>query len=368
MNRTMIKIAALTLTAACASQASAYTVWTCNGEKAKWDSNTVNMRYSAVSFPSGGLRNSLNAAMNRVNDNPSNFRYSRTYGDTSVALGNGQNEAWFSNSASILGGAPAVAYVYRDCVDYWIFGLDNEIVEADVIFDAGVNYTTSMSTSNLWSHSSGGARPFQTTAIHELGHGAGLKHTANTYSIMGQDWTHIHANNTTARSYLGEDAANGLVYLYGTKSNAGQDLSVTHFKRTGSSGGYSSHGKTRLTTSGGGSLSTVTISGETGYRVSKGQTIRAEFSYENNGRSTQTQDARFVVSTNKYITTYDTTLKTSNKAVDRYTVYTTSDSITICSNLNSGQNDWIGVIFDANGSLSETTEANNATYLPIRIN
>lgn len=367
MNRTMIKMLALALTAACAAQASAYTTWTCDGQKTKWDTNTVNMRYSAVSFPSGSWRTSLNTAMDRVNDNPSNFRYTRTYGDTSLGLDNGQNEAWFSSSAGILGGAPAVAYVYRDCVDYWIFGLDNEIVEADVIFDVNWNYTTSMSTNSVMSHA-GSARPFQTTAIHELGHGAGLKHTANTYNIMGQDWDHIHANAGTARSYLGEDAANGLVYLYGTKSNAGQDVSVTHFRRTGASGEYSRHGKTRLMTSSGGGLSTVSIGGETGYRVNRGQTIRAEFSYENNGRSTQTQDARFVVSTNNNITTYDTTLKTVNKTVGRNTVWTTSDTITIPSNLTRGRDYWIGVIFDANGSLAETTNSNNATYLPIRIN
>ncbi len=366
MNCNIIKVAALALVAACAAQASAYTVWTCNGEKTKWDTNTVKMRYSSVSFAPGSWRNSLNAAMNRVNDNPSNFRYTRTYGDTSVALGNGQNEAWFSSSASILDGAPAVAYVYRDCVDYWIFGLDNEIVEADVIFDVNWNYTTSMSTSNLMSHA-GSARPFQTTAIHELGHGAGLKHTASTYNIMGQDWDHIHANSTSARSYLGEDAAHGLVHLYGTKSNAGQDLSVTHFKRSGASGQYSAHSKTRLTNSSGGNLATTNVNGETGYRVSKGQTIRAEFTYENNGRSSQRQDVRFVVSTNKYISTYDTTLRTINRTVNRNKVYTKTDTITIPSNLNSGQKYWIGVIIDANSSLSETTEANNATYLPIRI-
>lgn len=368
MNLTLTKIVALALTAVCTAQASAYSFWTCEGEKAKWDTNTVNMRYSSVSFPSGSWRNSLNAAMDRVNDNPSNFRYTRTYGDTSVGLDNNQNEAWFSSSASILGGAPAVAYVYRDCVDYWIFGLDNEIVESDVIFDSNWNYTTSMSTGNLMSHTSGGARPFQTTAIHELGHGAGLAHTSNTYNIMGQDWDHIHANSSTARSYLGEDAAHGLVFLYGTRSGAGQDLSVTHFKRTGASGQYSAHGKTRLTSSSGGNLSTTTIDGETGYRVNRGQTIRAEFTYENNGRSSQTQDVRFVVSSNKNITTFDTTLRTVTKSLGRNVVYTTSDTITIPSNLTRGRNYWVGVIIDANGTLTETTEANNATYLPIRIN
>ena len=216
-------------------QANAYNTWTCLGEKLKWSSNSVTMRYSSVSFPSGSWRSSLDTAIDHLNENPSPFNYSKSYGDTSVAIDNGQSEAWFTSSQSILNGAPAVAYTQYDCIDYWIFGKDVELTEADVIFDNGVSYTTSMSKSNLSAYA-GTLRPFQTTAIHELGHGAGLAHTNNTYNIMGDDWDHITANGSTARSYLGEDAANGLVYLYGTTGSSAEDLAVTHFKRTGASG------------------------------------------------------------------------------------------------------------------------------------
>ncbi len=236
-----------------------------------------------------------------------------------------------------------------------------------MIFDNGVSYTTSMNKTSLWSHG-GSFRPFQTTAIHELGHGAGLAHTNNTYNIMGQDWDHIHANGSTARSYLGEDAAHGLVYLYGTTSGSAEDLGITHFKRTGANGQYSTHAKTVLRTSTGGNLSWFTNNGEQTFRVNRGGTYRLELTFENNGKSNQSQDLRFYVSTNSLISTYDTLIRTSSVSVNRNSVYTAYYTITIPSNLTRGANYWVGAVIDANGTVSEMTEANNATYLPIRIN
>ena len=349
-------------------QANAYNTWTCLGEKVKWSSNSVTMRYSNTSFAPGSWRSSLDAAINHLNENPTPFNYSKSYGDTSVALDNGQSEAWFSNSQSVLNGAPAIAYTQIDCIDYWIFGKDVEITEADVIFDAGESYTTSMSSSSLLGYG-GSRRPFQTTAIHELGHGVGLGHVNNTYNIMGTDWTHIHANGGTARSYLGEDAANGMVYLYGTTGSNAEDLGLSHWRYLGTSGEYSTHQKTRVTNSSGGSLSTVTIGGETGYRVSKGQTVRVYLTYENNGKSQQSNaDVRHYVSTNNYVSTYDTLLNTRTVNLGRNTVWTTYTTVTIPGNLTSGRNYWLGAVIDADRSLPEMTESNNATYLPVRIN
>jgi hypothetical protein len=254
-----------------------------------------------------------------------------------------------------------------DCIDYWIFGKDVEITEADVIFDNQVSYTTSMSKTALWSHG-GSFRPFQTTAIHELGHGAGLAHTNNTYNIMGQDWDHIHANGSTARAYLGEDAANGLVYLYGTTSSATEDLAVTHFKRSGASGEYSTHVPTVLRNSSGGSLSSFVSGGERVYRVNRGQNVRLELSFENNGKTTQTRNVGYYVSTNNIISTGDRFLESGNMTLGRNTVYTTYRTVTIPNDLVRGQNYWLGAVMDRTGALSEMSEVNNATYIPIRIN
>ena len=50
------------------------------------------------------------------------------------------------------------------------------------------------------------------------------------------------------------------------------------------------------------------------------------------------------------------------------TLYTSSRTITVPSNLNRGQTFWLGTVIDRNGSLSEMTEADNAAYIPTRIN
>lgn len=367
MKHQMIKMLALASLCGLAQQASAYNTWSCLGEKMKWDSNSVQMRLASLSFSNPSWRGSMNTAISRVNQNPSRFRFISQYPDTGVSVDNGQSEAWFTSDQGLLGGAPARAFLQMDCVDYWIFGKDVEITEADVIFDNGESYTTSMTASSLWSHG-GSFRPFQTTAIHELGHGAGLAHTNNTYNVMGQDWTHIHSNGSTARSYLGEDSAHGLVYLYGTTSGAAEDLAVTNFKRTGANGQYSTHGPTIMTNSFGGALGSTGSGINRVYRVNRGQTVRLELTYENNGRSNQYQDVGYYVSTNSIVSTFDRLLATQNMTLNRNTVYTSFRTLTIPNDLVRGRTYWLGAVIDRNGSLAEMTEANNSTYIPIRIN
>ena len=367
MNKQIMKTLALASICIFTHQASAYTTWTCLGEKMKWSSNSAHMRLSAVSFANSSWRNSMLGAITRTNENPSRFRFTSGTGDTSLGIDNGQNETWFSSDQNLLGGAPAVAISQRDCIDYWIFGKDVEITEVDVLFSSGTSYSTTSSKASLTPYG-GSFRPFQTTAIHELGHGAGLAHTNNTYNIMGQDWDHIHANGNTARAYLGEDAASGLVYLYGSQSAGAQDLSISHFKRTGASGQYSAHGKTVLRTTTGGAVSSFTNAGEQTFRVNRGQTYRVELTFENNGRSFFNQDLRFYISTNNLISTFDRLVRTTSVSLSRNTVYTAYYNVTIPSDLVRGANYWVGAVIDADGTVVEMSESNNATYLPIRIN
>lgn len=367
MNMPSIGIAGMIAGLCLSGNALAYTTWECLGEKLKWDTNSVTMRSSAVSFPAGAWRDSLVTAINRVNQNPSQFRFGATHGDTSVGFNNGQNEVWFTNDDGILSGAPARTVWRYDCIDYWIFGKDVEITEADIFFDNRVAYTTSMTKTSLLNYG-GSGRPFQTTAIHELGHGAGLAHTNNTYNIMGQDWTHIHVNGSTAMAYFGEDASNAMGYLYGLNGGNIEDLGVVHWRHTGASGEYSTHGKTRLLDNAGGNLSSFTRNGEQVYRVVPGQTVRLELSYENNGKSTQNTSVGYYLSTNDIISTADTLLGTSSYTLGRDTVYTNTRTLTIPSSVTPGQDYWIGAVVDRNNSLGEVTESNNATYIPIRIN
>lgn len=339
---------------------------TCDGNKVKWGSNSVSLRASNVSFPSGSaFGNSLSTSVSRLNDNPSKFNFSLSFGDTSVKRDNGQNEVWFSNDQGILNGAPAVTLTWSHC--YWLFGWHYGIDETDVIFNAGVNYTTSMSKGNIWPF--GGAnRPFQTTAIHELGHAMGLLHENRWYNIMGQDWDHIHVNGSTARSYLGEDAADGSVILYGSTTGTMEDVSLTNFKYSGTNGQYSTHEPTKMYNISNAVLSWFTDAGERRYRVNKSQSVQLELTGENNGKSNQNVKIAYYISTNSTISTADRLIGTGSLTLNRNQPYTFKRTLTIPGDLTSGTNYWIGAVVDYDNAVVETVSSNNATYIPIRVN
>lgn len=326
----------------------------------RWGGNNTTMRASSVSFPSGSsYRTALGTVTSRFYNNPSEFWFTQSYGDTSVGFNNGQNEVWFSSSSTY---DPAVCF-------WWNSWWSGDIVEADVVFFNGESYTTSMSKTNSWAYQ-GSWRTFETTAMHEYGHAAGLSHENDEYNIMGSDWTHIHCNGSTLRSYVGEDACDGLVALYGRASGGSfEDVSVSMFEYSGASGEYSNHNICDMYTSSGGWTNNYDwFSGQKRYNVNKGSTYQVEFSFENNGETTRTVNTRFYISTNNYISTGDTAISTTSYTLGRNSVYTTKRSVTIPSNLNSGQTYYLGVIVDYTNSLGEVDESNNAAYHIIRVN
>lgn len=335
----------------------------CNGSPVGWSSASASITGAQASFPAGGSwYNSLLTAIRRVNDNPSRFYYTLYTGDTSVAIGNGQSEIWFSSSADF---NPAVAYNQTVCYwsgSQWVYYID----ETDIVFYNVVPYTTNLTTSNNLRGYGGLNRPFETTAIHELGHGSGLAHVNTEYNIMGTDYYHLHANGGLARSYLGEDASDGEVRLYGLANTIIEDVSLVHWKRIGASGEYSSHGRTALYDSSGATvLPSVLDAGEARFDVNAGQVIQMELTAENNGRSSHTPRIGYYLSTNNVIATSDTLIATETRGVTRNNVDTYKAVLTIPSGLPAG-NYWLGAIIDDTNALAERVEDNNATYFPVR--
>ena len=324
---------------------------------ASWPSFPQPMSSSAVSFPVG---NTYRDAIEKIDgmfrsENPSEMYFTMAYDDPGVGMNNGQNENWFTSDTSVTG----VAVTF-----YWYSGTD--LLEADIVSYNGLNWTTSFSKTSIISYG-GASRPFHTTCLHEFGHAAGLGHEADEYNIMGQDWDHISCNSSTYDSYIGEDAANGLVSIYGLYSGMIEDAGVTAFKYSGPSGAYSAHTLCEVYDTFGNPLPSTSFSGQRRYEVGPGQSFQVEFTFENNGATSQTFDVGYYLSTNDLITTFDDLLLSTSFFMSRDNVLTTTRTLTLPNNLNVDQTYYIGVLIDDDNVLVEGDEGNNAAYHPVLI-
>jgi hypothetical protein len=345
----------------------AYSHLHCNGNNLRWPSHQVSWRASANGFPEGSRwRTALTTANSRWNQAPGDFTfYIRNWDEEHSNRGNDQDEIWFSRNQDVLNGAPAVCYYWYTC----ILGV-HEFTEADIAFDADLDWSASDNVWTKWEYG-GDYRPWGTTALHEMGHALGLMHVNSTYNIMGQDWTHIHANDESVRHYAGEDAGTGDIHLYGQTDNINKDdLGVSHWKYGSADGEYSEHVPCRIYNPDDTHVSREdeVVEGFKRYLVQAGQSYKVQFTFENNGYNDQEEvDVAHYVSTNRRITTIDTRVRAGTMTLDRNTVYTAMHTITLPNDLVVGGVYYIGVIVDYTGSITEFTGSNNATYLPIRI-
>lgn len=333
-----------------------------SGKKLRWGGNSTSARINTVSF-SGSNLTAAQRGITATNRNPSPFVVNDTTETGSVGRGNGQNEI-YANSIS----PPGVAQMNYHC--YWFFGWHYGLDEVDIVLDStGRTWTSSISKSANTSYT-GSALPIDSVITHEAGHFLGLMHVNWEYNVMGDSWRHHHTNGTEANIYFGEDASHGSRVLYGSQSGTFNDVSVSHWRRTGADGEYSTHDRVRVRNSANTStLTGITIAGEPGFRVTRGTTVRPEFTLENNGKTTQNNISFGIyISTNDFISTGDRRLGGGTfGSLSPEDVHTTTIPVFIPSDLTVGANYWIGIIIDEDNSISEVSGSNNMAYIPIRI-
>jgi hypothetical protein len=348
--------------------AMAFATNSCSGQKIKWNTNGPTLNVSDVSFPAGYWRNGIQRSASLTNANPSPFFFPIATDTGGLGLSNNQNEVWGTTDNSLLADAPARAFLRWNC---FIVGstITSNIIEADVIFDyrAPFQWTADELKASIIRYG-GTLRQLQGTAVHEFGHALGLNHVNTEYNIMGADFEHIWANGVQARGYLGEDASDGTVFLYGLWSANYEDLGVSHWKYSFASGEYSRHVKTGITKTNGAALPTSIVAGETVYSVKRGQSVIVEFTYENNGKTTKVVNTGWYISANNVISRTDRLLATNTgMSLGRGDVLTYKRTVQIPNNMTVNTNYWLGTIVDKNSVVSDNVPSNNATYIPIRV-
>ena len=354
--------------------ASAYQFAMCQGAPLKLPTNNHTLYHNINSFPEGGYQTAIENAVAKFNDHPSGFYYSSS-STISNELGNGFSEAWGSTDASVLKGSPAIAYMYSDCYYQADGTLVSQMKEGDIIFD----YNNASNDKWLWTYNetksdnlsyAGKKRLIQATAIHEMGHAVGLNHEAYRYNVMGADYSHLSTNGPNALAYVGVDTGSGLRALYGEWELGHEDLGVAHWYRSGASGEYSSHSRTRIFSRSGKELTKSVIDGEPVYEVSRGNKVRVEFNFENLGKSAHVGvPVKFYISNDETITEADTEIGSAavDFAVGELTLRGSQVRIPR-TGVTRGSTYWLGVIVNPGGtSVSEFNLNNNKSYSRIKV-
>lgn len=102
------------------------------------------------------------------------------------------------------------------------------------------------------------------------------------------------------------------------------------------------------------------------YRVTPGETIQVEFTYENLGTATESFNVGLYASRSGVITTRDLLLREVPMTLSPDTAYTRTISVTVPDTLLPNTDYAIGVIVDNRNTVNERRERNNASYIHVR--
>lgn len=364
------------------------------GKKKHWADSVYKPVLDPVTLPEGSPQYfAVLEAIDRMNRNPSQFRYVFGGMDNGegVAVNNGESEIWMKDLGADFSKTSAIEQSNSDYSPTCI------ATESDIIINTHYRMARPPAESNKLTYSNqksqlfvygGSYANFVSTVMHELGHSAGLQHEGDVLNLMGGNNLLI-ANGDRVEPYIGEDAAAGLIALFGISAGAQEDVSVSHWRygdklalKDGSV--FSLHHRTRLFDAKNIELtmacpyvnpdlngSLITACPEPVYRVNKGQVVNLELSYENAGKTSSIAVvASYYLSTDNKIDETDTLLKSSRFSIKRDSKPSTiSTKLIIPKTVVSGNHYWLGCyVSPSRGVLKESNENNNQTYVEIKIN
>lgn len=363
------------------------------GKKKHWTVKEYKPVIDPVSIPKGSPQYAaLLEAIDAMNQNPSQFKVTVGGFDDGdgVAIHNGESEIWMKDLGPDFS---AVSAIEQSDADY---SPTCTATESDIIINThyrptrepvGINKIGYSNSKTQLFEYGGSYTNFRSIVMHELGHSAGLQHEGDVLNLMGGNNLLI-SNGEVVQPYIGEDAATGLIALYGVSPTAKEEVSVNHWRygetmADGSGSFFSVHHRTRILNHHNEELPKecvyikpdlngplITGCPEPIYRVSQGQKIKLELSYENAGKSRNLSvKANYYLSTDNTIDTRDTLLKTRSLTLKQDGKPSTlMTDLMIPNTVVNGKHYWLGCIVDANDKLKESVETNNATYVEITVN
>lgn len=365
-----------------ASSAMAFTYYGCpagtGNPPVAWDPWELPVPISAhaTSFASGtSTTQTLENAILVFNRNPSNVTYSVSFGDSSVAVTNGQNEIWWTTGAT---GDTALGrtYTHRSCT-LGLFGYSWDMKETDIVMYDQHNWVAQIAPHITYAYDlyeyGGTNNAMVNTMVHELLHGVGLMHEGDEYNIMGSSQNFHNVNAFGSQLHVGEDAARGLVYIYGARSDILEDVGVSERKYDGyfTSPGQGSYATASLVGVYDSSMNLkptdINSDNQIAYKVSSGEMIYFEFTLENIGKNTQDVTLDFYLSSNSLIQPpEDYYLGSANETLTIDSADTITFSATLPGGLSTGVEYWLGTRITMDNDF-DNNPRNQNTRIPLII-
>jgi len=303
-----------------------------------WDGDPT-MRVASISFPEDTVwRSDLENGIGRWNGMWGmwlEFDYSFV-GDTTYSNGDGQNSVGFV-SAEDIDGVWGLT---------WTRYSGSEILETDVTFNADIGWNTGAQDERVVDTS---APAFRKVVVHEFGHALGLGHYCSELAQMAQGYTgHIyHGGSAVYRHHPTPDDAEGARAQYPFPANSERDAALTNHEMSGACGSQIWRNNSDVTT------------------VSPGDTTDVEYTVENLGNVGINFSAGIYLSTNEYISKYDTYLRGFGYYLPAHFAWERDKTVTIPASVAPGMY-YIGVVVDGDNELAEARESNNRLVFPGR--